>query len=124
MLGNYYLTERLRKRIDKLSLSSMENGLVQFFFAYYTYYVVLNARSELQRLHKNDDDDLHALTMNQMMRPFYFVVSLWIASIVGFVAEIVVFKWNARRQKRSQWAVRRKIGFLQRSKCSIFEAYR
>lgn len=102
----------------------MENGLVQFFFAYYTYYVVLNARSELQRLHKSDDDDLHALTMNQMMRPFYFVVSLWIASIVGFVAEIVVFKWNARRQKRSQWAVRRKIGFLQRSKCSIFEAYR
>lgn len=101
MLGNYYLTERLRKRIDKLSLSSMENGLVQFFFTYYTYYVVLNARSELQRLHKNDDDDLHALTMKQMMRPFYLVIGLWIASIVGFVAEIVVFKWNARRQKRT-----------------------
>lgn len=83
----------------------MENGLSEFYKSQYSFCkeVDLNYPSGPEYGKYNhrddDDDDLHALTMDQMIRPLYIVIGLLITSILVFFSEIIFFKWETRRHR-------------------------
>ena len=102
MIGNHYPTDRLRGRIDKVSNSMLENGLLHWHPEYYKYLNDMKTGFKLSREHDADDDDndsLHSLTFEQMIRPFYLCIGLLIISILVFVGEIIISKWKARRDR-------------------------
>lgn len=79
----------------------MENGLYQWYLQYYKYSNDRKTGFQLARKHntKNEDDDLHALNMEQMIRPFCLCAGLLIVSIVAFIGEIIFFIWTTRRDR-------------------------
>lgn len=58
-------------------------------------------------------DDLHPLTMDQMIRPFYFCIGFVILAINVFIGEIIVFNWKSRRD-RKYWILKTLL-FLNRN---------
>lgn len=98
LFGKHYPTDRLRKRIDKVSNSIMENGLYEWYLVQYKYLNDLKIGFHFLRQY-NKNDDLHTVNMEQMIRPFYLCIGLLIMSIFVFIGEIIVFKWKSRRDR-------------------------
>lgn len=84
----------------------MENGLYQFNLEHYKYtYNMKNGfKLSRERSNEDDDDELRALTMEQMIRPFYLTFGLLAISVLVFVGEIIYFKWMALRD-RSKYSI-------------------
>lgn len=74
----------------------MENGLHQFYRSFSTFLMDL-----IENLnHNRDNDDIQALTMEQLKIPFIiFIVLLGLASIV-FVIEVIVYHFNKLSSRR------------------------
>lgn len=82
----------------------IENGLYQLWLTNYKYLNNLKIAMELSRQHNSkcdhgNDDDLHALTLDQMIRPFYLIIGLLIISLLVLIGEVIFFKWIARRNR-------------------------
>lgn len=102
LIGKNYPTSRLYDRIETVSNSMMENGLYQFHIEHRNYLANMKIEFELSQQHssENDGGDLRALTMVQMIRPFYLVVGLLAMSVLVFIGEIIHFKWMTRRDEQ------------------------
>lgn len=103
VIGKYYPTNRLRERIGNVSNSLMENGLYQFYLELYKQLNNMKIGFKLSRQQNSedvdDDDNLRALTMKQLIRPFYLAFGLLAASVLVFIGEIFHFKWMTRRDR-------------------------
>lgn len=79
----------------------VENGLFQFHLELNKYFENMKIRLNKHSSESVDDDDgdLRALTMEQVIRPFYLAVGLLAASVLVFIGEIIYFKWMARRDR-------------------------
>lgn len=100
MFGHYYPTDRLRERINKVSISIMENGLHEWYVAYYKYVYDMVLSRQHNISNNANFDDLHSLTMDQMIRPFYFCIGFVILTIFVFIGELIIFKWKTRRDRK------------------------
>lgn len=95
---NEHVPERMIKRINKATVSMIENGLQQFYKSFGIFLEEF-MREKLNRMH--NDDDAAALTMGQLKIPLiiYFIL-LSMASILLAIEIIVhrVNKWRSRQR--------------------------
>lgn len=105
MIDPYYLTskkyvpERLKQKIDMTTNSMMENGLHQFYKSFSTFLMDLIENRNFNQ-DNNDEDNIQALTMEQLKIPLIiFIVLLGLSSIV-FVIEVIVYHFNRLRSRR------------------------
>lgn len=78
----------------------MENGLHQFYQSFSTFLMDLIDNRNLHHDVNDDDDDIQALTMEQLKIPLIiFIVLLGLASVV-FLIEVIVYHFNRLRNRR------------------------
>lgn len=78
------------KKINKATSSIAENGLHQFYDSFIAF-----QRNFIERDHlKQQDEDIQALTVEQLRRPMILVFFLWGVAIVIRIAEIIAIKWR------------------------------
>lgn len=97
-----YVPDRMMKKIDKATSSFVENGLRQFYESLVDFRQKLIDRVHLSQL----DDDIQALTFEQLRRPMILVFCLWGITIIILILEIFISKWNASRRNRERKNVR------------------
>lgn len=90
--SDHYVPERVFKKIDQATSLMMESGLYQF----YTSLAAFKQKFVEQTYSNQDDDDdnLQALTMQQLKRPMFLLFSLWAVAKAIFIAEMLVAKFN------------------------------
>lgn len=101
--SSHYVPKRLITSIDKATSSIMANGLHQFYMTFcdFKQKLIERTHSYLQSDDDDDDDD-QALTMKQLKRPLILLLGMCAITVLVFIAEIVVYKWNNRRRNRSR----------------------
>lgn len=87
-----YVPDRLMEKIDKTKSSMMENGLYQFYLDFAAYRQKLNRRIPTNQ----EDDDLQALTMEQLERPLVRILCIWSVAMIIFILEFIKMKWSCR----------------------------
>lgn len=86
--SNHYVTERLLKKIDRLTSSMIENGLHQYFAATDAF-----KRNFHDIEYSNvKDEEFKELTIDQLKRPMILMVGLVILATVILIIQIIVFK--------------------------------
>lgn len=76
----------------------MANGLHKF----YTSLADFNQKL-IGRVYSNgDEDELKALTMEQLRKPMILIICLWGVATTIFLIEMILFKWNNFKRKRNR----------------------
>lgn len=83
------------KMINKATISIAENGLHQFYDSFSAFQQSIIERDHLEP----EDEDIQALTVDQLWRPMILVFYLWGVTIVICIEEIIAFK---RKHWRNQ----------------------
>lgn len=86
------------KKIDKATSTMMQNGLHQF----YTNFADFKQKFLVREYLSEKDDDLQALTAEQLKRPMILMSCLFGVAIVIWMAEIIIFRWKNRRTHGQQ----------------------
>lgn len=103
--SDHIAPKRIIDRIDKVTNSLMENGLYKFYASKAEFSLKLLMRRNDINLglygdNHDDDDDFHPLTMQQMLRVMFILLSLQGIAILIFIGEILIFKWRERRLRK------------------------
>lgn len=102
LVSEYYVPDRLMKRINNVTISMIESGLDKFFKSY-TAFVQMMFRAKYV---EDDVDALQPLTLQQLKRPMLFIVSLYGVATIVFMLEksieiitIIWIKWKIWRNR-------------------------
>lgn len=113
--SDHYVPERIASKIDSATSSFIENGLYKFYKSLDKFTQKLSKRMESSQ---TDDDDIQALSMEQLKRPMIFISCLWGLAMVLFIGEFIIFKlrqWQEnRRQQGKQKLILEIIGVFTR----------
>lgn len=97
--SEYYVPERTQQKIDTATRSMMESGLYAFYNSLTQFRLEMNRQVHSKRGDDEDNDDIKALTIEQLMRPMMIIFCLWGASVALFIVEHFVFRWNQWRNR-------------------------
>lgn len=90
MAANDHVTDRLKNKIDRATSAMMENGLHQFYKSFTAYLTEMRA----QKLKRTEDDELHALTIDDLKGPLIFCSYLLSFILFVFFIEVIIRKFN------------------------------
>lgn len=85
-----YVPDRMLRKIDETTSAMFENGLAKFYQSFIAF-----QRKFIERVYltPEDDDDVEALKMEQMIRPMTVIFYLWGISVIIFIAENIIWRF-------------------------------
>lgn len=98
VISEKHVPTRISRKINKATISMIENGLHKFYRSFGQFLIRLYGRKVFD--HKNDE--LPLLTMRHMIVPFTMLSGLLGVSFIVLFIEIIVFNWNKRRSLRAK----------------------
>lgn len=79
-----------------MTASMMESGLIQLYKSLATFKQKLIDRAFTIA----NVDNFRALTMEQLERPLILLSCIWVAAIIVFIVEVIIFKWKVYSRGR------------------------
>lgn len=85
---------RFLEHVNKVTDLMTESGLHEFYKSY-----AFLKEKYMQRafMNQTEDDDMQALTVEQIKRPLFLVFCLFGIATTVFIAELVIVKWKNRQ---------------------------
>lgn len=85
------VSQRTLQTIDKATSSMMENGFYRFYISIASFTQQLIEREYLEQ----NEEEFQALTVDQLKRPLMLLFALFGVSVIVFIIEHIISKWNS-----------------------------
>lgn len=96
--SDHYVPDRIKEKFDKVVSSMMENGLSGFYESTGRFIT----KYRLKRFFKSEDNDVRALTLEELIGSLMFCACLLGIALVFFVIDIIAFNFMLWRQKTNK----------------------
>lgn len=95
MTANNYVPKRMESKINKEIGRMMENGLNAFYGTFTKFWMKIQVQKQMA--HKGEQNDIHALTFEDLQGPLIFCSYLLVFAWFILLLEVIAFKFKMRR---------------------------